>query len=135
MICVFSTEDGSNEILGEHVRYEEDGVIYRKPGGIEGVAPYDCVKVREVTGREIRAEIDRFGRLLTDAKNWVTNGGYGDTGMNSLLALAVEMTRYAEVMGSALTVDAAAADVRRRVKEGYFIESRAHSRALESAAV
>lgn len=134
MLYVFDTE-GDNEILGPYSGFEEDAIFYMS-GYERKQAPEDSVVVREVTRAEIVAEFERFQRRIENAKMHVVAGGFGDTGLNSLVAIGVEMARYAEAMGAAFSMGAAGVEVDRLVREErHYIERRAHSRQFEEAAV
>ena len=131
MLYVFNTE-GENEILGEFGHYDEDAVIYRRGDGVIRSAPADCVTVREVTRAEIISVLDNFVRQIDSAKGWIVDGGYGDTGLNTLVGIGVEMIEYAQVMGAALSSEAAFTDLRRQVRdEKRYKGERAHSRQFE----
>lgn len=129
MKMVFNAEDGY-AILGTYVGLDEGVVLYQATfnGAIRN-APEDCVVMREVPREEMIQQIARFARLAHETEPWVS--GDSLTAMNSLLALGVEMIEYAQVMGAALTVDAAYAELRRKVGEGYGIGAKAHARAFE----
>lgn len=122
---VFNAEEGY-ENLGQFVGYDEGVVLYQATyrGDIRQ-APDDCVVVREVTYAEQKEAMLRFGKQIESSAQW------GDTtGLNGIVQIAVEMLEYASVMGAALSVDQAYANLRREQKVRY-IGTRAHSRQFE----
>lgn len=46
---VLDTESGHDDIVGRHLFTCEDSVVYARPDGSWGMAPYDCVRIVTVS--------------------------------------------------------------------------------------